>query len=71
MTLGDLGKNAEKFMKDNSDKVQSAMKSEKAEEISDKLLDGAAGAANKLTGGKHSEKISEVRDNLDGKIGNE
>ena len=71
MTLGDLGKNAEKFMKDNSDKVQSAMKSEKAEEISDKILDGVSDAAKKVLGEEHHAKIDEVRDNIDKSVGNE
>lgn len=71
MALGDLGKKAENFMKDNADKVQDALKSEQAEQISDKVLDGAAGLANKVTGGKHADKVEEVRQNLDDKIGNE
>ncbi|EYT52502.1 hypothetical protein H490_0112715 [Leucobacter sp. UCD-THU] len=78
MGIEDLGKQASRlagkageFAKQNADKIDEALKSEQAEGISDKILDGAAGLANKVTGGKHSDKVSELRDNLDGKIGNE
>jgi hypothetical protein len=67
----DLAGKAGEFAKENADKIEEALKSEQAEQISDKILDGAAGLANKVTGGKHSDKVSELRDNLDGKIGNE
>lgn len=78
MGIEDLGKQASQlagkageFAKQNADKIEEALKSEQAEGISDKILDGAAGFANKVTGGKHSDKVTELRDNLDGKIGNE
>ncbi|GAB2552193.1 Rv0909 family putative TA system antitoxin [Leucobacter ruminantium] len=71
MGLEDLGKKASEFAKENADKVDEALKSEQAEQISDKILDGVAGFADKVTGGKHSDKIAEARDGLDGKIGNE
>ncbi|WP_024355958.1 Rv0909 family putative TA system antitoxin [Leucobacter chironomi] len=78
MGIEDLGKQvsqlagkAGEFAKQNADKIEEALKSEQAEGISDKILDGAAGLANKVTGGKHSDKVTELRDNLDGKIGNE
>lgn len=78
MGIEDLGKQASQlagkageFAKQNADKIEEALKSEQAEGISDKILDGAAGLANKVTGGKHSDKVTELRDNLDGKIGNE
>ena len=71
MAIDDMKKKAEAFTKDNADKINEALKSEQAEGISDKVLDGAAGIANKLTGGKHADKVQEVRDNLDGKIGSD
>lgn len=54
-----------------SDKVQDALKSEQAEEISDNVLDGAEGLANKLTGDKFAEQIDGVRDEAGKRIGNE
>lgn len=78
MSIEDLSKKASEvagkvgeFAKENADKVSEALKSEQAESISDKILDGAADLANKVTGGSHADKITEVRDNLDGKIGNQ
>lgn len=77
MGIEDLGKQASElagragdFAKQNSGKIEEALHSEQAEGISDKLLDGAADLANKITGGKHSDQVAEFRDNLDGKIGN-
>ena len=52
-------------------KAKEAASSEQAEEISDKVLDGAEGLANKLTGDKFSDQVDGVRDAVDGKIGNE
>ena len=76
MGIEDLGKQAAdlagkagEFLSENSDKIQEALKSEQAEQISDKILDGAADLADKVTGGQHADKISEVRDGIDGKIG--
>ncbi len=44
--------------------AKDALKSEQAEEISDKVLDGAEDLANKVTGDKFADQV-------DGKIGNE
>lgn len=69
MALDDITKKAQEFLNDN--KVQDALKSEQAEDISDKVLDGVADVADKVTGGKFSEQIEDVRENIDKKIGNE
>ncbi|MEO7148191.1 MAG: antitoxin [Terrimesophilobacter sp.] len=55
----------------NSDKVQDALKSEQAEDLSDNVLDGAEGLANKLTGDKFAEQVDGVRDAADKHIGTE
>jgi len=65
--LDDISKKASDFWK--SGKAQDALKSEKAEGISDKVLDGVAGFADKITGGKHSDKIESARDAADKRIG--
>ncbi|MFD5600612.1 Rv0909 family putative TA system antitoxin [Leucobacter sp. NPDC058333] len=67
----DLAGKAGEFVNQNSEKIQEVAKSEQAEEISDKVLDGVAGFADKITGGKFSEKIADARDSADGAIGNE
>lgn len=66
---GDLANQAGEFMKQNADKIDEALKSQQAEDISDKLLGGAADLANKVTGGKYADQVEDVRKNLDGKIG--
>ncbi|MDO9398022.1 MAG: Rv0909 family putative TA system antitoxin [Herbiconiux sp.] len=65
----DITKKAQAFLDD--DKVKQALKSEKAEDISDKLLDGVTAAAKKATGGKHDDKIDGARDKADRAVGNE
>ncbi|WP_181276032.1 antitoxin [Brevibacterium oceani] len=55
----------------NDPKVKDKLNSDKAEQMSDSLLDKAAGVAESLTGGKHSEKIQKARDAADNAIGNE
>ena len=50
-------------------KAQEFLKSEKGEEISDKVLDGGAAVANKVTGNKHADKIRNARDTADKHIG--
>ena len=63
----DITKKAQDFLKDG--KVQDALKSEKAEGISDNILDAVAGAADKATGGKYSDKITQAKEQADKKIG--
>ncbi|RPE77463.1 MULTISPECIES: Rv0909 family putative TA system antitoxin [unclassified Frondihabitans] len=65
----DVTKKAQEFLKDN--KVTDALKSDKAEGISDSILDAVASAADKATGGKHHDKIQQARDAADKKIGND
>lgn len=69
MALDDITKKAQEFLNDN--KVKDALKSEQAEDISDKVLDGVAGIADKVTGGKFTEQLDEARENVDKKFGNE
>jgi hypothetical protein len=65
----DITRKAQEFL--NDEKVKRALESEQAEGISDKLLDGVAGAANSVTGGKYEEKIDGAREAADKRIGNE
>ena len=65
----DITKKAQEFL--NDPKVKDALSSEQAEDISDKLLDGVAGAAKKVTGGKYDDKIEGARDQADKRVGNE
>ena len=68
-SFDDITKKAQEFL--NDPKVKDALSSEQAEDISDKLLDGVAGAAKKVTGGKYDDKIEGARDQADKHVGNE
>jgi len=65
----DVTKKAQEFL--NDDKVKDALKSEQAEDISDKLLDGAEDAVNKITGGKFEGQVGDARDNADKHVGDQ
>ena len=56
-------------LNDITRKAQEFLKTEKGEEISDKVLDGGAAVANKVTGNKHAEKIANAREAADKHIG--
>ena len=56
-------------LNDITRKAQDFLKTEKGESISDKVLDGAADAANKVTGNKHADKIQNARDTADKHLG--
>ena len=70
-SLDDLTKKAQDFIEENKDQIHEVLNSEQAEDISDKVLDGVAGAAEKVLGDEHADKIKAVRDNIDGAIGTE
>lgn len=53
----------------NDPKVRDKLNSEKAEKATDSILDKAAGVAESLTKGKHTEKIQTARDAADRAVG--
>lgn len=67
MGFEDITKKAQDLL--GSGKAQDALKSDKAEGISDKLLDGVANAVDKATGGKFDSQIDGARDAADQRIG--
>ena len=67
--LDDITKKAQDFLAD--DKVKDALGSQQTEDISDKLLDGVADAASKITGGKFDGQIDGAKKAADGAIGTE
>jgi hypothetical protein len=69
--LDDLAKNAQEFVEQNKDKIDEALNSEQAEDISDKILDAVSDAAEKVVPDEHHDKIADVRGNLDKSIGTE
>lgn len=67
----DISKSVGDFVNDNKDTIDGAVHSEQAEGVSDGILDGVAGFANKVTGGKFEEQIDGARDAADKQVGNE
>ncbi|VEG29393.1 antitoxin [Actinomyces howellii] len=55
---------------DLKNKAEEALGSEKVESVSDTVLDKAADAAKKVTGGKFDSQVDAARDAADGKLGN-
>lgn len=70
MGIEDAVNKGKEIFEQNKEKVQEALKSDQAEEISDKVLDGVSGFAKKIVPGA-ADKIDEMRDNADKAIGNE
>lgn len=56
---------------DFADKAKDAVKSEKAEGVSDDVLDKGADFANDKTGGKFEDQVNQGRDAVDGQVGHE
>jgi hypothetical protein len=56
-------------LNDITRKAQDFLKTDKGEEVSDKVIDGAASAANKVTSNKHADKIQRARDTADKHLG--
>ena len=70
MGLDDLVNKGKDLFEQNKDKVEGALQSEQAEGISDKVLDGVSDFAKKVLPASVDGKVDEIRDNLDGAIGN-
>ncbi|MEW1962213.1 hypothetical protein AB0269_07120 [Microbacterium sp. NPDC077644] len=70
MGIDDLVNKGKDLYEQNKEKVDGALKSDQAEDVSDKVLDGVADFAKKIAPGA-SEKIDEIRDAADKSIGNE
>jgi hypothetical protein len=70
MGVDDIVNKGMQLFEENRDKIEEALKSEKAEEVSDRLLDGAADAVKKVVPTEHHAKVDEVRENVDKNIGN-
>ena len=69
MGIDDVTKKAQEFL--NDDKVKDALKSEQAEDVSDKILGGVADAVNKVTGGKFEGQVDDARKQADKRVGDE
>ncbi|SJN26145.1 hypothetical protein FM104_05135 [Microbacterium esteraromaticum] len=70
MGIEDMVNKGKDLFEQNKDKIDDALKSDQAEQISDKVLDGVAGFAKKVAPGS-ADQIDDVRDNVDKSVGNE
>ncbi|KTR09281.1 hypothetical protein [Curtobacterium luteum] len=62
---------AKAFVDENRDKIEEALKSDKAEEVSDRIIHGLADGLKKVTGGRFDEQIDKTAADLDAKVGND
>lgn len=68
---GDAAHAVKEKADDFRDAAEGALHSERAEKISDAVLDGAENAANFVTRDKFEDDIAEKRDAMDAKIGDD
>lgn len=71
MGIDDIVNKGKQFLDENKQKIGDALKSEQAEEISDKVLDSAAEFVKKVAPDSVDQHVDGVRDNIDKHIGNE
>lgn len=71
VAIDDIVNQGKKLFEQNRGKIEEALKSEQAEDVSDKLLDGAAEAIKKVVPAEHHAKVDETRANVDKHIGNQ
>nr|WP_315266192.1 Rv0909 family putative TA system antitoxin [Microbacterium lemovicicum] len=71
MGIEDLVNQGKQFLDQNKDKIDGALKSDKAEEVSDKVLDAAAEFVKKVAPDSVDEKVDGVRDSIDKSIGDQ
>lgn len=71
MGIDDLVNQGKEFLDQNKDKIEDAIKSEQAEDVSDKALDAAADFVKKVAPDSVDQHVDGVRDNIDKAIGNE
>lgn len=62
--IGEQGSNV-------AERAKSLLNSDQAEGVTDQALDGVANVVNKVTGDKFADQVSQAKEMLDGKLGNE
>lgn len=71
MGIEDLVNQGKQFLEDNKDKLQDVLKSDKAEEVSDSVLDSAAEFVKKVAPDSVDAQVDGVRDTIDKAVGTE
>jgi hypothetical protein len=65
--LGKLGRQASELL--NSQKAQDVLHSEKAERVSDQVLEKTGDIASRLTKGKYDDRIEDLKRQADKRLG--
>lgn len=71
MGIDDLVNKGKDLYEQNKDKIEDALNSEHAEQISDKVFDGAADLAKKVTPDNMDGAIDDLRNKADDAVGTE
>ncbi|MFE1645902.1 hypothetical protein [Microbacterium sp. P01] len=71
MGIDDLVNQGKQFLDQNKDKIGDALKSDQAEQVSDKALDAAAEFVKKIAPDSVDEKVDGIRASVDKQIGTE
>lgn len=71
MGIDDLVNQGKAFLEQNKRKIDETLKSEQAEQVSDKVLDAAADFVKKVAPDSVDAKVDGVRDSVDQAVGNE
>lgn len=71
MGIDDLVNKGKDLYEQNKDKIEDALNSEQAEQISDKVFDGAADLAKKVTPDNMDGAIDDLRNKADDAVGTE
>ncbi|MDT0185099.1 Rv0909 family putative TA system antitoxin [Microbacterium sp. ARD31] len=71
MGIDDLVNQGKDFLEKNKDQIEQTLKSDQAEDVSDKALDAAAEFVKKIAPDSVDTHVDGVRDNIDKAIGNE
>lgn len=71
MGIDDLVNQGKEFLEQNKDKIDEAIKSDQAEQVSDNVLDAAADFVKQVAPDSVDPHVDGVRDNVDKAVGSE
>lgn len=71
MGIEDIVNQGKGLFEQNKDKIDELLHSEQAEDISDKVLDGAADLAKKVAPDQFDGTVDDIRGNIDKAVGTE
>jgi len=69
MGIDDVVNKSKQFLEQNKDKIEQALHSDKAEQVSDSVINAAAEFVKKITPESAHAKVDSVREKVDGAVG--